>query len=102
MRGGDGAACRRGGGAQALVVGDQPGEIAAELTRGGEVDRVQRAKLGRQQRAGGGEDTVADPDQLQPREHLLPRRTAGSPSGSSAPGHLRSRKHARDQRQPAA
>src|ERR1700730_781995 len=48
-RGGDRAAgCLRGG-AQSLVVGDDAGEVAAELVGAGKVDRVERAKLRRQQ-----------------------------------------------------
>src|SRR5690349_18212049 len=56
--------------AQACVVGDEATEVTAELERGGEVDRVEQAKLRGQQRARGSEDPIADPDQLDPGKHL--------------------------------
>ncbi len=52
-------------------------EIAVEAQRRREVDRVERAELRRYPRAGSGQNRVADPDQLEPRKHLLPAPTSG-------------------------
>jgi hypothetical protein len=76
--------------------------VAAELLRGGEMDRVEHAKLGRQQRTGGGEDPVADPDQLQPREHLPAATDSWLTKRKQRSGHLGPRERARDERSPPA
>lgn len=89
-----------GGNSHSLVVGDDAGEVVAELLRGGEMDRVERAKLGRQQRTGGGEDPVADPDQLQPREHLPAAPDSWLTKRKQRSGHLGPRERARDERPP--
>lgn len=41
----DGASVRYGSDAHAFVVGDESGEVAAELLRRGQVDRVENTKL---------------------------------------------------------
>jgi hypothetical protein len=66
------------------------------------MDRVEHAKLGRQQRTGGGEDPVADPDQLQPREHLPAATDSWLTKRKQRSGHLGPRERARDERSPPA
>jgi hypothetical protein len=47
-----------------VVVGDDPGQIGAELLGGREVDCAQGSELGRRHRAGSVQDAIVDPQQV--------------------------------------
>src|SRR5215204_2151066 len=54
-----------------VVVGDDPGQVSAELLCGREVDGVQGSELDRQDRAGGVQDAIVDPDQVDAGEDVM-------------------------------
>lgn len=73
----------------AIVVSDDFTEIVAELLCGREVDGVQRPKFQRQQCAGSSQNTIADPDEVDPLEDRAPSLDGLWSERQQSTGHFR-------------
>lgn len=72
-----------------IVVRDDFSEIVAELLCGREVDGVERPEFQGQQRAGCSQNTIADPDEVDPREDRAPSLDGMWSDRQQSSGHFR-------------